>query len=701
MYRPMLAAIGLAGITLGFCGSTAKAEDAVRVLDKVEVVESVKPTIDDYVSLPTFFSARLSPNGKHVAGVRRDGYDYWLVIADLSESPLKWTGTKFEDLEINDVHWATDDRLIVEAFAVFNVRTRAMMTREKWEDPDVSGKFSVGALYGVNRDGSNLIRFFEGDSRMDNIFSSTDLVSLAPFYDDHVLVTQSKNSETDRRTGRDIDGGVQDRVYKLNVNTGDFDEYLRGNSQTVGWETDNTGRVRYRIDTNSIGTKNTYYIRDDDKKKWLKGASVDISNVRDQLRSPFKFDLLGPAEKAPLFFVADVPKGADRKAIYVHNLETGENVEKVAEHPEFDMEDGIFHHRTNELLGVRWEGERPEMILFNPDDRRHAEAVQSYLGDQQSFNLMNISDDGKKWLFYASGPGNPGSYHLYDKDKLAVRDIAVRRAAMAGKAVAVTEIIKYKARDGKELMGYLTVPGGKVTEKNLPVVVYPHGGPQARDNFTFDGMVQLMANEGYAVFQPQFRGSAGWGKKFAESGYREWGGLMQTDVEDGFQHLVKEGIVDGNRACIMGFSYGAYAAAQAGVGTPDAFRCIVAGGGVYDLKQMQKWSKAVRGSQSPTFKYWTRQLGDPVSNHADLVARSPARNVDKIKAPIFLFHGEKDDIVPIEQAEIFERALKSRGHPFEYVVMRKAGHSYGGYRTEEPKEIRQQIIRFLRTHNPA
>ena len=536
---------------------------------------------------------------------------------------------------------------------------------------------------------------------MDNIFSSTELLSLAAYDKDHVLVTQTKQSETDRRTGREIEGGAQDRVYKLNLDTGDYEEYLRGNAQTIGWEADNTGRIRYRIDQNSIGTANNYYVRQGDSKKFKKGATVMIENVRDQLRSPFKFDLLGPAEEAPLFFVADVPAGADRKAIYVHNLETGENVEKVAEHPTYDIEGGIFHHRTNELIGIRWEGEKPEMLLFDPEYQRHADAIQSYLGDQQSFTLLNISDDGDTWLIAALGPGNPGSYHVYDKTKVSVRDIAIRTAAMAGKSVATKEVVHYKARDGKKLVGYLTLPPGKETEKNLPFIMLVHGGPQSRDRFGFHGRAQLLATHGYAVFQPQFRGSAGWGKRFAEAGYREWGGLMQTDVDDAFTHLANEGIIDPKRACIMGFSYGAYAAAQGGVGTPDAYRCVVAGGGVYDLKQMQKWSKAVRGSNSPTFKYWTRQLGDPVSNHADLVARSPARNVDKLKAPVFLFHGDKDPIVPIEQAEIFRKALQAANHPHEYVVMRKAGHEYGAFRTDEPVDIRKDIIRFLNTHNPA
>ena len=641
---------------------SATAEDPIRVLDRVDVTEKIKPTIEDYVAEPTFTSGRLSPNGQHIAGVRRDGTDYWLVVADLKDKPLKWTGTKFEDLIIDEIYWANDDRIIVDAFAVFNARTRALMDYDKWYDPDISGKFSVGALYGVNRDGSNLIRFFEGDARMDNIFSSTELLSLAAYDKDHVLVTQTKQSETDRRTGREIEGGAQDRVYKLNLDTGDYEEYLRGNAQTIGWEADNTGRIRYRIDQNSIGTANNYYVRQGDSKKFKKGATVMIENVRDQLRSPFKFDLLGPAEEAPLFFVADVPAGADRKAIYVHNLETGENVEKVAEHPTYDIEGGIFHHRTNELIGIRWEGEKPEMLLFDPEYQRHADAIQSYLGDQQSFTLLNISDDGDTWLIAALGPGNPGSYHVYDKTKVSVRDIAIRTAAMAGKSVATKEVVHYKARDGKKLVGYLTLPPGKETEKNLPFIMLVHGGPQSRDRFGFHGRAQLLATHGYAVFQPQFRGSAGWGKRFAEAGYREWGGLMQTDVDDAFTHLANEGIIDPKRACIMGFSYGAYAAAQGGVGTPDAYRCVVAGGGVYDLKQMQKWSKAVRGSNSPTFKYWTRQLGDPVSNHADLVARSPARNVDKLKAPVFLFHGDKDPIVPIEQAEIFPKSAPS-GEP--------------------------------------
>ena len=360
----------------------------------------------------------------------------------------------------------------------------------------------------------------------------------------------------------------------------------------------------------------------------------------------------------------------------------------------------ILDPNTRELIGVSWAGRKAEMLLFDPNQQRHVAALFSYFGAQVNFEITDMSVDGKKWLLDVSGPGHPGFFALYELDEVKITELGDQYASLSGKAAYQTKIVSYKARDGKELFGYLTLPFGEEKGQH-PFVLYPHGGPQARDNFVWDDTAQLLASRGYAVFQPQFRGSAGFGKRFAHAGYREWGGLMQTDVEDGLTHLINEGYVDPTRGCIKGFSYGAYAAMQGAVATPDAFRCVLAGGGVYDLFEMQRWSRAVRGKNSSTFEYWTTQLGDPNANYDDLIARSPARNLDKLKIPVFLFHGSKDNIVPIEQAEMLENRLKSADADFEYVIMRKAGHSYGAFRTEEPRTIREEILKFLAEHNPT
>ena len=701
-----LIAIGLICSGLGF---SAKAEDPVRRLETILTIDDNMPSVRDYVAEQTFFGAELSPDGNYVAGVRRDGLEYYVVVTDLRDETLAFTGTRFEDLLISDIHWATNDRIVVEAFAFFSPVSRSLMTKAEWSDP-ANRRIRVNAVYGINRDGTNVMRFFEGDSTMDNLFTDVQLVDVAMGDADNMLVQLRVPERANAKDERSELGGAD--LYKVDINTGETNLFVRGKRRTTNYETDAQGNLKYRIDVNSIETRNVYYIADfNDKGKieWTKGASIERSTIVDELDKPFKFSILSPAEEAPFFYVRDLVDGEDRHAIYLYNLATGEHVEKIAAHPTFDMGGGgisqvggaVFEPHTNELIGVSWAGEKPEMLLFDPNQQNHVDALKAHFGDQLNFGLAGMSQDGRRWLLRVQGPGHPGYYATYDLETVKVREIAVRSAALDGKAVYETKIVRYKARDGQDLYGYLTLPFGGLSNQSYPFVMYPHGGPQARDFFRWDGTVQLLASRGYAVFQPQFRGSAGQGKRFAQSGYREWGGLMQTDVEDGMAYLVQKNIIDAERGCIMGFSYGAYAAMEGAVKTPTAFRCVLAGGGVYDLRAMQKWSKSVRGKNSSSFKYWTTQLGDPVGNYDDLVARSPARNIDKLLAPVFLFHGSRDNTVPIEQAEILKAQLSSAGHPFEYVVMKKAGHEFGRGRTREPQEIREAILLFLATHNPT
>lgn len=700
-------AIGLSAAVL-FSGLSSQAEDPERVLDTIITTEDNAPTVRDYIAERTFTGLEMSPDGKYVAGVRRDGYDYYLVVADIEAPELQFTGTFFDDIIISDINWANNDKLIVEAYVVFNQDTLSLMDPKDWFDP-TKGGFRLDALYMMDRDGSNIVRVFEGDEQLDNHLSDTRLLDVSDAHPDHILVQSRKVELTNRLSGNYNYGGAD--LYKVNINTGEYDRYINGQKRTQNYETGATGEVKYRVDENAAGNRANYYVANKGEKgriKWNKGASIQIADLENELDQPFKINLLSPAETAPLYYVRDVPAGEDKHAIYLYDLSTSEHVEMIAAHPEYDMGGGfidvsdgiILNPNTRELIGVSWTGRKEEMLLFDPGQQQHIDAIASHFGDQLNFELIDMSEDGKKWLLDVEGPGHSGFFALYELDKVKVTELGEQRASLSGKAAYQMKIVSYKARDGKEVFGYLTLPFG-AEKGNHPFVMYPHGGPQARDFFHWDSTVQMLASRGYAVFQPQFRGSAGFGKQYAEAGYREWGGLMQTDVEDGLAHLVAEGYVDPARGCIMGFSYGGYATMQGAVATPDSYRCALAGGGVYDLFEMQRWSRAVRGKNSSTFEYWTTQLGDPNDNYDDLIARSPGRNLDKLKVPVFLFHGKRDNIVPIEQADMLQNRLRSAGADFEYVVMRKAGHQFGAPRTEEPREIREDILRFLAKHNPT
>jgi dipeptidyl aminopeptidase/acylaminoacyl peptidase len=231
----------------------------------------------------------------------------------------------------------------------------------------------------------------------------------------------------------------------------------------------------------------------------------------------------------------------------------------------------------------------------------------------------------------------------------------------------------YKARDGLDIPAYLTLPPGKAA-KQLPLVVFPHGGPMARDAMTFNPETQFFANRGYAVFQPNFRGSSGYGKKFMEAGFGQWGLKMQDDVTDGVKKLIADGIVDPKRICIVGESYGGYAALAGAAFTPDLYACAAGWAGVYDLRSFLSTRAKEYGRDSEMIESWSRFIGDRWSDSDKLDMASPAKNADKIKIPVLLMHGEDDATVRIDQSETMDRALRRAGKNVNFIAIPKETH---------------------------
>jgi dipeptidyl aminopeptidase/acylaminoacyl peptidase len=261
--------------------------------------------------------------------------------------------------------------------------------------------------------------------------------------------------------------------------------------------------------------------------------------------------------------------------------------------------------------------------------------------------------------------------------------------------ISPTRAVRYKAADGFELFGYLTLPRGRAL-KNLPLVVFAHGGPAARDEPGFDWWVQGMASRGYAVLQVNFRGSSGFGWDYMAAGFGQWGRKMQTDLSDGVRDLAAQGTIDPRRVCIVGASYGGYAALAGATLDTGVYRCAVSFGGVSDLKRMVGYANNRAGRSA--LRYWTRymgaqDLGDPV-----LAKYSPALQAANADIPVLLIHGKDDTVVPLSQSAEMADALKKAGKPVELVVQDHADHwlSLGDTRFQ----TLQATIAFLEKHNP-
>jgi dipeptidyl aminopeptidase/acylaminoacyl peptidase len=256
--------------------------------------------------------------------------------------------------------------------------------------------------------------------------------------------------------------------------------------------------------------------------------------------------------------------------------------------------------------------------------------------------------------------------------------------------------LAFKAADGTALSGYLTLPNGR-TAKGLPLIVFPHGGPAARDEPGFGWWSQAMASRGYAVLQVNYRGSDGFGTAFLEAGYGQWGRKMQTDLSDGVRYLATEGTIDPKRVCIVGASYGGYAALAGATLDPGVYRCAVSVAGISDMRQFAAWS--LRQHDVSVQRYFDRFVGAKGPTDPSLDEISPADHIGAATPPILLIHGKDDTVVPFEQSQTMADALRRAGKPVELVVLRREDHwlSHG----ETRLQMLQATMDFVAKNNPA
>lgn len=359
----------------------------------------------------------------------------------------------------------------------------------------------------------------------------------------------------------------------------------------------------------------------------------------------------------------------------------------------------IIRNTQYGIVGLGFYGETQEYGFLEPAlQTRWGQIRQAFAGKQVT--LTSYSDDFNQMVLYVEGAGETGAYYIFDATAGRMSLLRRARPDIPAASLAARRAVTYQAADGLTIHGYLTLPAGREA-RGLPLIVLPHGGPQARDEAGFDWWAEALASRGYAVLQPNFRGSDGYGNAFIEAGYGEWGRKMQTDLSDGVRWLAGQGVIDPARVCIVGASYGGYAA-MAGM-TIDAgvYRCGVAVAGVSDLRQMLRFeeSEGARGRRNPAIRYWNRFMGGTGSGDATLDARSPAQLADRLSGPLLLIHGRNDTVVPFEQSTLMQTAARTAGKPIRLVALEGENHnlSYPATRLQ----MLQELVAFLETNNPA
>jgi dipeptidyl aminopeptidase/acylaminoacyl peptidase len=380
-----------------------------------------------------------------------------------------------------------------------------------------------------------------------------------------------------------------------------------------------------------------------------------------------------------------MPEGAATVSIDRFDFATGAQT-KLFQDPRYDVAQSLNDDWTRRVIGYAVDEDMPVYRYFAPK----RQALQN--GLEQAFpglSVHAVSTDraGNRAIVEVTGPKTPPSYYLYDRVSHHASAIAASYPGLSEGAMGEVRPYGYAARDGLHIPAYLTLPPNK-SPHNLPLVVVPHGGPDARDDMTFDFIRQFLASRGYAVLQPQFRGSRGFGQAFTQAGFGEWGLKVQDDITDGVKKTIADGIVDPKRICIFGASYGGYAALAGATLTPELYACAASLAGPSSLEKMLDYSSNKFGATAEN--YWLARIGD---NAAQRDAASPALYADRVTAPILLLHSELDVTVPIEQSEIMERALRKAGKKVAFVSMPGDDH----YMALEQTRLRvlQELEKFF------
>ncbi len=355
----------------------------------------------------------------------------------------------------------------------------------------------------------------------------------------------------------------------------------------------------------------------------------------------------------------------------------------------------LFHPVTRRLAGFTRHDDWFIYDYFDPLLKKLADALAPVMGDEYRVRIVEYAEDPRKMILYGESPQDAGTYYFSDFSTGELQLLAANYDGLPAEWITQKQPVDYKAADGLNIHAYLTLPPFRAA-KNLPLIVLPHGGPQSRDYVDFDWQPQVLASRGYAVLQPNFRGSDGYGDAFIRAGFGEWGRKMQTDLSDGVRWLAGKGVVDPKRVAIFGASYGGYAALAGATLDPGVYNCAVSIAGPSDLKAFIDFEVDNTDSyRSSRVMYWKQFMGDPKS-YDDI---SPAKQAVRASCPVLLIHGTDDTVVPIDQSKRMEKALTAAGKTVQFVTYKGQDHweTVGSARIE----MMQAALDFLAKYNPA
>ena len=633
------------------------------------------PPVEAYGQVEAVSRVTINPAGTHLAWAANDGKDTQVTVFEIASRKTLRSFKVEPGFKVREVDWANDDTLLFAISATLTSTRRRWPGRLEylqWLAADVStGKSRLLMTEGNKRvlGGSQVIRRRIAGQPSLLVMASMDFAA------------QNQGTEIGTRLGgKRKDSGYQYNVFSMDISSGKSKLLESGTPFTQQWLANSQGKPIVRSEWNPELERYSVLARDGAGWRRL----LEFKGEHDSF-------LAGMAENdaAVLVFTGN---GEPRTTLWSVALD-GSGAKKLIDEPERDAE-GVKYDAYNDAVhAVRYSGaDRPYRFIDAAAQKRYAALGRTFAG--RYVDIESRSADDKRIIVEVDGASAPTVYYLVDYSARSAGIVGEQYPGLVDKPQGAVRRFDYTARDNYALFGYLTIPPG-AEEKNLPLVVLPHGGPESDDTPYFDWWSQFLASRGYAVLRPQFRGSTGLGDAHRFAGRGQWGLRMQDDVTDGVKALITQGIADPGRVCIVGASYGGYAALAGAAFTPELYACAVSVAGVSDLPEMLAWDEKMSGDESDAFFYWRDSIGDSLDSR--VAEKSPARSARTIRAPILLLHGTNDSVVPFAQSEMMANALKAAGKTFEFVPLESEDHwlSSSATRTRMLSEIEKFLAANL------
>ncbi|HHH54481.1 MAG TPA: S9 family peptidase, partial [Bacteroidetes bacterium] len=461
--------------------------------------------------------------------------------------------------------------------------------------------------------------------------------------------------------------------YRININTGDFVQLAKNENPLEpisSWMTDHDGKLRIAVKMVG-GTNTTLMYRENEDEDF---KDVITTDFKEQV-SPLFFDF---KEKGIVYSSSNLNR--DKAAIVRFDMNTGkETGEILFEHPEVDVNSLGYSRKRKVLTSISYITDKKHYKFLDNETEDIYNHLRSKLGGYE-IAFADHTKDENMFIIRTYSDKSLGAYYLYNKNNNELEKIADVSPWLDENDMAEQKPVKYISRDGLTINGYLTLPVG-VKPENLPVVINPHGGPWHRDVWGYNQEVQLLANRGFAVLQMNFRGSTGYGRRFWELSFKQWGKKMQDDISDGVNWLIGQGIADPERVAIYGASYGGYATLAGVTFTPDIYKAAVDYVGVSNLFT---FLQTIPPYWKPYLDMMYEMVGHPEKDKKYLEEASPVFHVDKIKTPLYVVQGANDPRVNIDESDQIVRTLRNKGVDVPYLVKYDEGH---GFRNEENRFV--------------